>query len=92
MQRLIIIILVSLISVLAEANEIRVVVRGMVCGFCVQGIDKKISSNPFVKKVDVDLDNQLVTIQLKEGASLSDETIGELVRDAGFTPEKIHRD
>lgn len=47
--------------------EIKVSVKGMVCGVCAQGIEKKFKAEPAVQKVEVSLENKLVTLDLKDG-------------------------
>ena len=80
-----------LLSTAAFAKDVQVTVKGMVCSFCAQGIKKKFSSEEAVKNVDVNLENHLVTLQLKEGAELTDAKIQEALKDAGYTVEKIDR-
>jgi mercuric ion binding protein len=80
-----------LFSLSAGASEIRVPVKGMVCGFCAQGVSKKLRSEQAVEKVDVDLESQTVTVKLKDGQELGDEHITELLDDAGFTSGKAER-
>lgn len=84
-------IVVSFFVLPLEASTIRVSVKGMVCGFCAQGIEKKFSAESAIKEIDVNFESQLVTLKLKVGQDLKDEKIIELVRDAGFTPVKIER-
>lgn len=91
MSKMILLFFVLIFSVAGLAKDVHVMVRGMVCGFCTQGISKKFLSEPVIRQVDVNLDKQLVTLSLKDGQTLSDERINDLVRDAGFTPVKISR-
>lgn len=81
----------ALLSSPATAGEIRIAVKGMVCGFCAQGITKKFSGIAVVKNVDVNLDNGLVTLSLKKDGDLSNDKIAELLHDSGFSPGKIER-
>lgn len=91
MQKLTIFFATLIFVISANANVIRVTVRGMVCGFCAQGITKKFSLDRAVNKVDVDLNSQLITLTLKDGFEMKDAKVSELVRDAGFSPVKIER-
>lgn len=73
-----------------NANDVVTVkVKGMVCSFCATGIKKKVSSEPGVAKVDVNLDEKRVTIDLKEGQKISDERVKALITDAGYSVESI---
>ena len=75
-------ILVSLTGFAGE--EIKVGVKGMVCAFCAQGIEKKFNALPEVEKVEVSLQNKYVKLTFKEGQKLSNEKITEILKDAGY--------
>ena len=74
------------------AERITVQVRGMVCAFCAQGLDKIFKDERGVASVDVSLDMERMVIQLKPGAVLEDARIRKLVGDAGFDVLQIDRD
>lgn len=67
------------------SDKLLVKVNGMVCAFCAQGIEKNFNAKPAVKNTKVDLDTMEVLITLKEGKSLSEKEIKEVVTNAGFT-------
>lgn len=67
-----------------QSNEMKVGVKGMVCAFCAQGIEKKFMSQKEVAKVEVSLENKFVKLTFKEGQTLSKEKISELLKDAGY--------
>ena len=76
----------------AEAiNRIDVAINGMVCSFCVQGIERKLGSLPATQSVKVDIQKHLVSISLRPGGTLSDEQLRKLIRDAGFDVRQIRR-
>lgn len=83
------ILLISPVNLFAE--KITVTVKGMVCAFCAQGIKKTFLSMQEVKAIDVDLESKLVTVETREGASLTDEQIKKLLLDAGFDVVKTER-
>ncbi len=64
-------------------------VNGMVCAFCAQGIKKQFNGRDEVKETQVNLDNMEVLVTLKKGQSLSEDTIKELVTNAGFSFEGL---
>jgi mercuric ion binding protein len=68
----------------AQPQEIKVGVKGMVCAFCAQGIEKKFKSQPEVASVDVSLENKYVKLKFKEGKSLPKDKITEILKDAGY--------
>lgn len=80
-----------MMSVSGFAGEIFVKVNGMVCSMCAQGIQKKFKALPEVKSLEVDLDKKFVRIQSNENANLSDETITNLIKEAGYNVERIER-
>lgn len=78
-------------QVMAQGAEIKVSVKGMVCGFCAQGIIKKFQAEPSVAKVAVSLEKKRVTLDLKEGQNISDSQIEEILRNAGYNVDNVDR-
>jgi len=76
----------------ADHKQATVHVKGMVCAFCAQGLTKKFSGQPGVSKVDVKLEKKLVNLSLKHDEEISNDTIKELITDAGYNVVKIDRD
>ena len=66
-------------------GKILIKVKGMVCAFCAQGIEKNFNKREEVKSTKVDLDKMEVLIELKNGKTLSEDTIKKIVTDAGFS-------
>lgn len=69
---------------MAVAEEMKVGVKGMVCAFCAQGIEKKFTSQPEVEGINVSLENKFVKIKFKDGQKLSQDKISQLLKDAGY--------
>jgi periplasmic mercuric ion binding protein len=85
MRKFVVVLLVYLISSVSfGAEEIKVGVKGMVCAFCAQGIEKKFMAEPEVDSIEVSLANKFVKLKFKEGKSISKEKITELLKDAGY--------
>jgi copper chaperone CopZ len=76
---------------LLSAGEVRVKIKGMVCSLCAQGIQKKISPLPEVKELSVKMDEKLVIILERDGKSISDEVIKNLISEAGYYVADIER-
>lgn len=74
----------------AFAETIHVGVDGMVCAFCAKGIEKSFMKQPETEKVDVSLEDKLVTVVTKKDATIKDEKIKEIITDAGYTATTIH--
>jgi copper chaperone CopZ len=71
------------------ANTVKVTVNGMVCSFCAQGIEKRISKMSATKDVFVDLKKKTVAIEAKEGQTLDAKAISAEIVDAGYDVVKI---
>lgn len=88
MRNLIItILLVSSITHASGASpnqEIKIGVKGMVCAFCVQGIEKQFKAQPEVSEVEVSLEKKFVKLKFKEGKTLSKDKMSEILKDAGY--------
>jgi len=66
------------------AQTVKAHVNGMVCAFCAQGIEKKARALPQTEDVYVNLKRKIVAVQVKEGQTLSGDTLKSLVKDAGY--------
>lgn len=66
------------------AESVKVTVNGMVCAFCAQGIEKRLSKLPATQAVFVDLKKKIVAIEAKEGQALDGKTITAEITDAGY--------
>ncbi len=73
----------------AATQTIKATVNGMVCAFCAQGIDKKMRALPQTKDVYVNLKQRIVAVELKDGQMLSNETVKDLIKDAGYDVTSI---
>ena len=87
-------LLISLALALAtlplfDATSIQATVNGMVCAFCAQGIEKRISSMPATKAVYVDLKKKTVAVEAKEGQTLDGNAITAEITDAGYEVVKL---
>jgi mercuric ion binding protein len=71
------------------AESVRATVNGMVCAFCAQGIEKRISGMPATKAVFVDLKNKTVAVEPKDGAVIDQAAIRAEIKDAGYDVTKM---
>lgn len=71
------------------APSVKATVNGMVCAFCAQGIEKRISKMPATKEVFVDLKKKTVAIEAKEGQTLDTKAITAEIVDAGYDVVKL---
>ncbi len=90
MKKLYAIIFITFFSQTAFAVQtIKANVNGMVCAFCAQGIEKKMRALIQTKDVYVNLKQRVVAIELKEGQNLSNDTVKDLIKDAGYEVTSI---
>jgi mercuric ion binding protein len=71
-------------SALAASQTLKATVNGMVCAFCAQGIEKKIRALSQTQDVYVNLKQRIVAVELKAGQALSNDTLKDLIKDAGY--------
>lgn len=74
-----------------QAKPITVQVKGMVCAFCAQGIEKKFKSLPEISTVKVSLETKKVDLDIKDGKDVTDEQIKKIVSEAGYDVVNIER-
>lgn len=68
----------------AVVSGVVISVKGMVCSFCAQGIEKKLKAFKEVKSVEVDLDTKKVSVHFVLGQSVPIEKIQETIKNAGY--------
>ena len=73
------------------SSDIEVRVKGLVCDFCAQSISKLFSKEKSVKAIDVNLDQGMIKIDLKDGYKMDDTKITKLITDSGYNVERINR-
>jgi len=93
MKRFHIALAVALLTVSATstAATIEMIVNGLVCAFCAQGIEKKLKKFPATAEVVVNLDHRLVAVSLKDGEDIPDAGWRQALTDAGYTVKSISR-
>jgi len=69
--------------------DVKIKVNGMVCDFCARAIDKVFRKQEAVNDVEVNLDDALILVDLKDGQSLDNETITKMVTDSGYDIQEI---
>lgn len=81
---------ISLFSNVSFATQtIKANVNGMVCAFCAQGIEKKMRALSQTKDVYVNLKQRVVAVELKDGQTLSNQTVKDIVKKAGYEVTSI---
>ena len=85
MKKLFAVIALAALSLPALATtSMKATVNGMVCAFCAQGIEKRLSKMPGTKAVLVDLKRRFVVVEPNEGVTLDEKLITAEIKDAGY--------
>lgn len=85
MKKLFIAIVLAALSLPALATtSMKATVNGMVCAFCAQGIEKRLSKIPEAKAVLVDLKRRFVVVEPNDGMKLDEKLIIAEIKDAGY--------
>jgi copper chaperone CopZ len=71
------------------ADTKKLTVNGMVCAFCAQGIEKRLSALPQTQAVYVNLDKRVVAVQAKQGQQLDDAVLKHEITEAGYDVVKV---
>ena len=84
-------VLLATITALSAAEQKTVTVRvdGLACPFCAYGLEKKLKRIEGVEKLEIKINDGLVTLYFREGAKIDKEEIAKKVREAGFTPREL---
>lgn len=88
-------LLLALIATPALAQDYVIKVNGIVCEFCSLGVTKKVSKLPFIdrdrytKGVKVEIEDQMVTIAVKDEAELDKEALFGAIESGGYNPVDI---
>ncbi len=89
MNKLIIALAISAAVPSFAATTLKATVNGMVCAFCAQGIEKRLSKMDATKDVVVDLKKKTVAVEAKDGQALNQEAIAAEIKDAGYDVVKM---
>lgn len=92
MKKLILLTVVSLFwsaTLFAAGTQYNLRVDGLACPFCAYGIEKKLIKTEGVESVSFDLEKGLVLVKAKEGMTLTEAQLKQLVDDAGFTLRSV---
>lgn len=73
-------------------QRLTVTIKGMVCSFCAQGLEKLFRAEKSVRDVKVSLEKKTVWIELAPEASIDEARVRIIVEDAGFDFVRLERD
>lgn len=66
-------------------------VNGLVCEFCVKNIENVMKKQDEVAGVSIDLATAKVEVTFKEGRTIDDTKLKQLIKDAGYDVDTIER-
>lgn len=66
------------------AGSTKITVNGMVCAFCAQGIEKRLTGLPQTQAVYVNLARKVVAVEAKPGQAFDEAQLRAEIRDAGY--------
>lgn len=93
MKRIFITLITAVLSLAGTAafatTSVKAIVNGMVCAFCAQGIEKRLTKMPATKAVFVDLQRKVVAVEAKDGMKLDEKAITTEITDAGYDVVKM---
>jgi mercuric ion binding protein len=64
-------------------------INGMVCAFCAQGIQKKLTAIPGISDISVDRATRTIRLRTGEGFRGNTETIRQAIKEAGYVLQSI---
>lgn len=67
-----------------EATTAKVSVNGMVCSFCAQSIEKRLTALPEAGPLYINLSKKVVAVQPKAGQTLNIDKLRHEIREAGY--------
>lgn len=91
MKKIFLAIIVLSFSISIFAKDITISVKGMVCGFCAQGIEKKFKALPSIDTIQVSLEKKTVLLKTKENQDVTNDVINQILTDSGYNVEEIKR-
>jgi mercuric ion binding protein len=92
MNKLILTTLIFAAPLISQAKPITVKVKGMVCAFCAQGIEKKFKALSEIEKVHVSLETKKVDLETKKDKDIDDQQITKIITEAGYDVQGIERE
>ena len=74
-----------------DMKILKISVNGLVCDFCARSIEKIFNKRESVERINVNLEEMLITIYLQDGEFLDDDIIKKLIKDSGYDVREIKR-
>jgi periplasmic mercuric ion binding protein len=68
----------------ADGGSVKFSVNGMVCAFCAQGIEKRLTKMPETGPLYINLAQKVVAVQAKPGKAIDVAKVRAEIADAGY--------
>ena len=90
LSRILLATALTLSALSAQAGDtVKLQVNGMVCAFCAQGIEKRLTSLPETGELYINLAQKVVAVQPKAGQSINIEKVKAEITEAGYDVVKV---
>jgi copper chaperone CopZ len=73
----------------AAGGTVKLQVNGMVCAFCAQGIEKRLTALPATGEIYINLPRKVVAVQPKAGQTIDVEKVKAEINEAGYDVVKV---
>jgi copper chaperone CopZ len=73
----------------AQFKSAKVQIDGLTCSMCSYSVQRSVQKLEFVKKVQVDLNTNLATIEFKDSKNVNIRDLIKAVKDAGFSVNSL---
>lgn len=71
-------------AIAAHKQVVEVNLSGLTCSFCVYGLKKNLEKHADVERAEISLKHNKTRIHLKSGATVTQDELREIIKDAGF--------
>ncbi len=75
----------------AAFQSVIIQVDGLSCPFCAYGLEKNLKKVAGVGSVDIDMKAGQAIVQIEQGVDVTDDTLRQAIKKAGFTARNITR-
>ena len=72
------------------APHVTIEIKGMVCSFCAQGLEKKFTKVKEVARISVDLKTKHIQLWFHPNRAMSEKQLTDLVLASGYNVGKFH--
>lgn len=76
-------------TIAVEAKQAVIAVKGLSCPVCAHRLEKVLAKLPGAEKAQVDLQKSQALVDFAPNTKVTNQEIGQKVRDAGFVPGMI---